>query len=102
MTALWNRTPLVFGHRGAAIERPENTLVSFARALEAGAHALEMDVHLTSDGVVVVAHDDDLVRMGNDVMQIKNAAYVALRRVDVGHGFVAGGLNRTEPQRQPP
>lgn len=53
------RTELV-AHRGAKRERPENTLAAFARALELGADALELDVHATRDGVVVVHHDPTL------------------------------------------
>ena len=45
------------GHRGAPRELSENTLASFERALERGADALELDIHATSDGVVVVHHD---------------------------------------------
>lgn len=45
------------GHRGAPREFPENTLPAFERAIELGADAVELDVHLTSDGVVVVHHD---------------------------------------------
>jgi glycerophosphoryl diester phosphodiesterase len=44
-------------HRGAPREYPENTLPSFARALELGADGIELDVHATRDGVVVVHHD---------------------------------------------
>jgi len=50
--------PLLIGHRGAPRERPENTLPSFMRALELGADGIEVDVHATKDGVVVVHHDD--------------------------------------------
>lgn len=45
------------GHRGAPREFPENSLPSFARAIELGADAVELDVHATVDGVVVVHHD---------------------------------------------
>ncbi|NUQ20731.1 MAG: glycerophosphodiester phosphodiesterase [Gemmatimonadaceae bacterium] len=47
----------LIAHRGAKRERPENTLGAFARAIELGADALELDVHATRDGVVVVHHD---------------------------------------------
>jgi len=50
--------PLLIGHRGAPRERPENTLPSFMRALELGADGIELDVHTTIDGVVVVHHDE--------------------------------------------
>ena len=45
------------GHRGAPLEVMENTLASFERAFERGADAIELDVHATADGVVVVHHD---------------------------------------------
>ena len=50
-------SPARIAHRGAPREHPENTLPSFARALELGADGIELDVHTTSDGVVVVHHD---------------------------------------------
>jgi glycerophosphoryl diester phosphodiesterase len=58
MTAPTGRQrPELIGHRGAPRELPENTLPSFLRALERGATALELDVHATADGSVVVHHD---------------------------------------------
>jgi glycerophosphoryl diester phosphodiesterase len=50
--------PRLFAHRGAPRERPENTLPSFLRALELGADGIELDVHRSSDGVLVVHHDE--------------------------------------------
>jgi glycerophosphoryl diester phosphodiesterase len=50
-------TPARIAHRGAPREHPENTLPAFARALELGADGIELDVHVTRDGVVVVHHD---------------------------------------------
>jgi len=49
--------PQLIAHRGAQRERPENTLPSFLRALELGAEGIELDVHATQDGVVVVHND---------------------------------------------
>ena len=54
--------PLVFAHRGGAALRPENTLASFDHGLSLGADGLELDVHLSRDGVVVVHHDETLDR----------------------------------------
>ena len=53
--------PLVIAHRGGAAEAPENTMEAFGRALEAGADGVECDVHLSSDGVVFVHHDQEVV-----------------------------------------
>ncbi len=49
--------PWVIAHRGASQEMPENTLAAFKRAIEIGAHCLEVDVHLSKDGVPVCRHD---------------------------------------------
>ncbi len=55
--------PIGFAHRGARAERPDNTIASFARAVELGATAVESDVWITADGHVVLDHDG-LVRRG--------------------------------------
>lgn len=52
--------PERIAHRGAPRELPENTLPAFARAIERGADGIELDVHTTRDGVVVVHHDPAL------------------------------------------
>jgi glycerophosphoryl diester phosphodiesterase len=48
----------LYAHRGASAELPENTIPSFLRAIELGATAIETDAHLTSDGHVVLSHDE--------------------------------------------
>ena len=48
--------PQIIGHRGFRARFPENTLLSFRSALDAGAQALETDVHITKDGEVVLSH----------------------------------------------
>ncbi len=53
---------LRFGHRGAAALAPENTLVGFRKAIADGCNAVELDVHITRDGRLVVFHDDRLER----------------------------------------
>ena len=49
--------PLVYAHRGGSALRPENTIASFDHGLSLGADGLELDVHLSRDGIVVVHHD---------------------------------------------
>ncbi len=78
---------LVIAHRGASGHAPENTLASFRRALEMGARAVEFDVHLTLDGELVVAHDDDLRRCGRDRRSLRRLLWEDARRVDVGSWF---------------
>ena len=86
-------TPLVIGHRGAAGERPENTLASFERALADGAVILESDVHLTRDGVPVLIHDDELARCTDGAGPVREHDLAALRRLDAGHRFAPGGCD---------
>ena len=80
--------PMLFAHRGAAIERPENTMVSFQRALEHGAFALETDVHMTRDGHIVVSHDADGRRMAGEERSIRASTLAEVKRWDLGRGFV--------------
>ncbi len=83
---------ICFAHRGAASELPENTLPSFERALSLGADALEMDLHLTSDGVVVVAHDPDGRRMAGRSDEIRRSTLREVKSWDVGFGFIEQGF----------
>jgi glycerophosphoryl diester phosphodiesterase len=54
--------PLVFAHRGGSALAPENTMAAFANGLALGADGVELDVHLSGDGVVVVIHDPTVDR----------------------------------------
>jgi len=80
--------PLVYAHRGGAALRPENTIAAFENGLALGADGLELDVHLSRDGVVVVHHDPTLERTtnGRGAIRLKTAAELA--DVDAGHRFV--------------
>src|SRR3954449_13031175 len=59
-TVAWGQTIQVHGHRGARAMRPENTLPAFEYAIAAGVDALELDVAVTRDNVLVVSHDPEL------------------------------------------
>ena len=50
------KRPQTIAHRGLSAKYPENTLRTFAEAVAAGAHAIETDLHLSRDGVVVLSH----------------------------------------------
>jgi len=82
---------LLIGHRGAAAEAPENTLVSFARALDVGADALELDVHLSADGIPVVHHDATLERTTDGRGPIAAHTLPQLRALDAGARFSSDG-----------
>ena len=79
--------PLVLGHRGSRLRAPENTLESFALALQEGADGIELDVRLTADGVTVALHDPDLDRTTDGRGPIAGARFAALRRLDAGSWF---------------
>jgi glycerophosphoryl diester phosphodiesterase len=82
--------PRLFAHRGASGLRPENTLDAFAAGLEDGASILEMDVHASSDGQVVVIHDDTLDRTTDGTGPVSSYPLTELRKLDAGYRFVNG------------
>ncbi len=84
-------TPRVFGHRGAAGLAPENTIPSFALALALGADVLELDVHASRDGVVVVMHDPRLERTTNGTGLVREHALYELQQLDAGYQFTRDG-----------
>ena len=77
--------PMILGHRGAAGCAPENTLLSFARCLEQGAHAIESDVQITADGVPVLMHDPDVGRTTNGAGAVDAMTRAELEKLDAGH-----------------
>ncbi|MGI5860497.1 MAG: glycerophosphodiester phosphodiesterase family protein [Myxococcales bacterium] len=79
---------LVYAHRGAAAEEPENTLPSFRLALDLGANALETDVHLTADGQIVVSHDPTGARMAGVPKSIEESTLAEVRAWDAGWGVI--------------
>ena len=56
---------LKIGHRGAKGHKPENTLISFQKAIDLKVDGIELDVHLSSDGEIIVIHDDTIDRTTN-------------------------------------
>ena len=91
--------PLVIGHRGAPLIAPENSLASFLTAQTVGADAVELDLRITADGVVVIFHDAQLGRMtdGHGPLFARTLAELQrLRLVEPG-----GGARRYGDQRIP-
>jgi glycerophosphoryl diester phosphodiesterase len=78
---------VVVGHRGAAGHAPENTFASFELALELGADAVELDVHLSRDGQIVVIHDGRLERTTDGGGLVGEHTLAELRRLDAGSWF---------------
>lgn len=78
--------PRVIAHRGLAVEAPENTLLAFLNAVTTGVTHLETDVHLSADGVAVIAHDPDLARVADRDVRVEQLTARELARVALGNG----------------
>jgi glycerophosphoryl diester phosphodiesterase len=84
-----SRRPLVFAHRGGGALGPENTIAAFDLGVGAGADGLELDVHLSADGVPVVHHDATLDRTTSATGLLAARTAAELARVDAGCRFAA-------------
>jgi glycerophosphoryl diester phosphodiesterase len=80
-------TPAVFAHRGYSGRYPENTMVAFAKALELGVDALELDVRLTRDGALAVIHDATVDRTSSGAGMVRELTLAQLREFDAGSWF---------------
>jgi len=76
--------PSVEAHRGASAECPENTLAAFRRAVAIGAPSIELDVHVSRDGELVVMHDETVQRTTGGQGRIADLALADLRRLECG------------------
>ena len=81
------KIPLVIAHRAGALHAPENSLAALEVAIRQGADYAEIDVQRSRDGVVVVIHDADLMKMARDPLRIRETDYTDLARVDIGREF---------------
>jgi glycerophosphoryl diester phosphodiesterase len=78
-------SPLIIAHRGASAEKPENTLAAFLRAIALRVDGIELDVHVTRDGVAVVFHDDKLKRLTGTKGRLTSLTWPELAKLRV-HG----------------
>jgi glycerophosphoryl diester phosphodiesterase len=90
--------PVNLAHRGASALAPENTIEAFRLGVEAGAGGLELDVHMTLDGHIVVIHDATVDRTTNGSGAVSEMILDELRRLDAGHNFSPDG-GPTRPYR---
>ena len=86
--------PLVIAHRGASAYRPENTLTAYQLAVEQRADMIEIDLHRTRDGAIVITHDEDLTGLGGRGA-IEDATLAEVRALDVGGGEPVPTLDET-------
>lgn len=78
---------IVIAHRGASSYAPENTFAAFDLAVKIGVSHIELDVHLSSDGHVVVIHDDTVDRTSNAQGAVTSYSWSELKALDVGSWF---------------
>jgi glycerophosphoryl diester phosphodiesterase len=94
--------PLIFAHRGCSSLAPENTMAAFKKAREIGAPGIELDIHPTTDGKLVVAHDDTFIRTAlpdnnGGGRLLEELSYDEIRGIDVGSFFDPKFSNERPP-----
>ena len=80
---------LVIAHRGASAYAPENTFAAFDKALAMGVNHVELDVHFTADGHIIVIHDDTVDRTTDGAGSVASHTLAQIRSLDAGSWFAA-------------
>jgi glycerophosphoryl diester phosphodiesterase len=80
---------LIYAHRGASAYAPENTLEAFRMAMEMGADGVELDVHLSKDGELMVIHDDTVDRTTDGHGHVRDMTLEELKALDARNGMDA-------------
>ena len=93
-----NPRPLVFAHRGGGGLFPENTLEAFKYSAEMGVDVLELDIHSTADGKLVVMHDATVDRTTDGNGRVNELTFDQLKKLDAGYKFTNDG-GKTFPFR---
>ncbi len=83
--------PRLFAHRGASGDYPENTMPAFRAAHAAAVPYIELDVHITRDGEIVVVHDEDLLRVAGKAGRIEEMNLADVCAADAGFNFSPDG-----------
>jgi glycerophosphoryl diester phosphodiesterase len=79
---LFMNKPLVWAHRGASNVAPENTIEAFSLAYDVGADGIELDVHLSKDGELIVAHDETVDRCSSGTGRIIDMTLKEIKQLD--------------------
>lgn len=99
MATLCNAQPLVIAHRGYSAVAPENTLASIKQAIGLNPQPayVEIDIHRSSDGVLVVSHDSNTLRTTGVDRVIRETPFAVLRGLDAGYQEKFGDQFKNEP-----
>ncbi|MCF0145356.1 MAG: glycerophosphoryl diester phosphodiesterase membrane domain-containing protein [Eubacterium sp.] len=79
--------PQIIAHRGDSYRAPENSMPAFVLAAEEEADLVELDVHQTKDGVIIVSHDDDLTRVSGQSVFVHDLTYEEVSQLETGSWF---------------
>jgi glycerophosphoryl diester phosphodiesterase len=82
-----------YAHRGFCALYPENTMLAFQKAVEAGCDGIELDVHLTADNRIVIIHDEDVGRTTNGKGFVKDLPFDRIKELDAGQGQTIPSLD---------
>ncbi len=85
--------PLAFAHQGGAELAPSNTLPAFQKARDLGCDILELDIHGTADGEIVVIHDETVDRTTSGAGRVKDQTLAELKALDAGYRFSPDGTS---------
>jgi len=91
------RVKEVIGHMGSCADRPGNTLIGIRRAIEAGAHAAEVDARTTKDGELVCMHDETVDRTTDGTGKVGDLSRHDIKKLDAGVKFDAKFLGERVP-----
>lgn len=92
---------LNIAHRGFSGKYPENTMLAFTKAVEAGADGIEFDVHFSKDGEIVIIHDERIDRTTNGEGYVCDYTYDELSKFDASAGFMGVyGFNKIPTLRE--
>ncbi|MEA3308104.1 MAG: glycerophosphodiester phosphodiesterase family protein [Chloroflexota bacterium] len=83
----WQKHPLIFGHRGASHQAPQNTLAAFRAAANLGADGVELDVQLTKDGVPIIMHNQKVDETTNGHGLVTELTLARIKELDAGSSF---------------
>jgi len=83
--------PRAIAHRGASGRYPENTMAAFKAARDLGVPYIELDVHMTRDGEILVIHDEDLQRIAGHEGAIREMTFAEVAVADAGYNFAVNG-----------
>ncbi len=88
---------IIFAHRGASKQCPENTLSAYKRAVEIGAGGIEIDIQLSKDGIPVVIHDRTLKRTTSGRGIVTETNFSDLKNLDAGSWFSSAFMDERIP-----